>query len=305
MNWQEYSQLQAEKGALERLLADLPADREIERIGLEARRQEVVEALASLPSPSREPLRARLTFRGKPIIGSHGIFAEFGAQVVGEFSEAVVAIGASQVGPLGSRGILPGRDDFRMLITGTTPGSFGFQLEEAPTDNFTQQKSPLESAIHQAKAIMQASLGTDDELTEALSEADPRALEAMRKFLETMAKSEAVCALEFKGEVFRFSDVEQVRRSTRRLRQDNIHEQEESFAGIFQGVLPHQRTFEFLVSDTDEIISGKVGKEIEDVATINQVLDKPVTIVVNRRRIGEGRPRFILLRYQVPHPNDK
>lgn len=307
MNLQEYRQLQAERGALDRLLADLPTERVIERIGLEARKQDVEDALASQPAPSREPLRARLTFRGKPIVGSHGIFAEFGALVVGAFSEAVAAIGASHVGPLGSRGLLPGRDDFRMLITGTAPGSFGFQFEEAPADSRTlfPQESPLEPAIERAKAIMQASLGTDDDLTEALSEADPRAIEAIHKFLETMAKGEAVCALEFKGDVFRFADVEQVRRSMSRLAQDNIHERDESLSGRFQGVLPHRRTFEFRVSATDEIIAGKVGKDIADAASINHVLEKPVTIQVHSRRVGEGRPRYALLSYQERTSGDE
>ncbi len=135
---------------------------------------------------------------------------------------------------------MPGRDAFRMLITGTASGSFGFQFEEAPIDNaaLSPEYSPLEPAIDQAKAIMKASLGTDDDLTEALSETDPRALDALRKFLDTMEKSEAVCALEFKGDVFRFADVEQLRRSRARLEQDNIHESEEYLAGTFLGVLP-------------------------------------------------------------------
>lgn len=300
MTLQEYRQLQAERSALEKLLAEMPADREIERIGLEARKHEIDEALASHPAPSREPIRARLTFRGRPIVGSYGIFAEFGAGVVGAFSDAVAAIGASHAGPLGSRGILPGKNDFQMLITGTAPGSFGFQFEEAPADcpALFPDDSPLESAIQRTKEIMQASLGTDDELTEALSEADPRAIETIRKFLETIAKNEAVCALEFKGEVFRFADVEQVRRSTGRLAQDNIHEEEAALAGVFEGVLPHRRTFEFRVAETGEIIAGKVGKSIEDASTINHVLDRQVTISVHSRRVGAGRPRYVLIGYQ-------
>ena len=51
---QKYRQLQAERSALEKLLAEIPADREIERIGLEARKQEIDEALAAQPTPSRE-----------------------------------------------------------------------------------------------------------------------------------------------------------------------------------------------------------------------------------------------------------
>lgn len=301
MTLQEYRQLQAELGVLRKLLAELPPGREIESIGFESRMREVEEALSTQTAPPREPVHARLTFRGKPIVGSYGIFAEFGSSIVQAFSEAVAALGASQSGPLGTRGALPGRDDFRMLITGTVPGSFGFQFEEAPTDAQTlfPEDSLLEPAIDQVKAIMKATLGTDDELTEALADIDPRAIDAIHEFLDTMFKNDAVCALEFKDDVFRFADVEQVRRSMVRLEHDNIHEGDEDLPGIFLGVLPHRRTFEFKVADTEDIISGKVGNDIIDPAAINQLIEQQVTIKVHSRRAGEGRPRYVLLSYSL------
>ncbi|MCK4340649.1 MAG: hypothetical protein KAY37_02855 [Phycisphaerae bacterium] len=301
MNLQEFHQLQAERAALKKMLDQLPATSVIDRMSLEDRKKEVEEALASQPEPSREPVRAKLTFRGKPIVGSHGMFAEFGAAVVNSFAEAVAAIGASQTGPLGTRGAIPKRDDYRLLITGTALGSFGFELEEAPKDNMMlfPELSPVESAIEQAKAIMEASLGTDDDLTEAISDAGPRALDELRTFLKTMADQEAVCTLEFKDEVFRFADVGQVRRSEQRLSQDNIHEEDVEIAGVFQGVLPKRRTFEFRVSETDDVISGKVGPDIEEARQINHILEKPLIIKVRTRRAGTGRPRYVLLSYEL------
>ena len=300
MNLQEYHQLQAERATLMKLLGRLPVASVIERMSLEARKTKVEEAIASQPEPSREPVRARLTFRGKPIVGSHGMFAEFGATVVNSFAEAVAAIGASQIGPLGTRGVIPNRDEYRLLITGTALGSFGFELEEAPKDNgmLFPEPSPVESAIEQARAILEASLATDDDLTEAISDADPRALDGLRAFLKTMADQEAVCTLEFKDEVFRFSDVGQVRRSEQRLSQDNIHEEDIEIAGEFQGVLPKRRTFEFLTSENNEVISGKVGPAIEDAGAINRILERPSTIKVHTRRVGTGRPRYVLLSYE-------
>lgn len=301
MTLDEYHSIQAEVTALERLLAETPEAHVIDRLSLESRKRGLEELLAAQPAPAREPVRARLTFRGKPIVGRYGIFAEFAAAAVGAFSEAVAALGASQSGPLGSRGVLPGREDFRLLITGTAPGSFGFQFEEAPADNLTlfPMDSPLEPAIDHAKAIMRASLGTDDELTDALIDTDPRALDAIRKFLDTLTRNEAVCTLEFKGDVFRFADVEQVRRSMARLGQDNIHESSDELAGAFLGVLPHRRSFEFQVADTAEVISGRVGKDVAEPAAINRVLEQRLTIRVQRRRVGDGRPRYVLLGYDA------
>jgi hypothetical protein len=302
MKLQEYRQFQAELTALNEFLDQISPSRVIERIGLEARKKEIENILASQPPAPREPVRARLTFRGKPIVGSYGMFAEFGAAAVNTFASAVAAIGASQNGPLGARGTLPNRDDFRLLITGTAPGSFGFELEEAPKDNemLLPETSLVETAIEQTKAIMKATIATDDELADAVSEADPRALEALRAFLKTLADQEAVCTLEFKDRVFGFADVGQVRRSERRLSRDYIRESESGIEGTFQGVLPKRRTFEFKIAGTEEIITGKVGADIPDASVINHILDQPTSIEVRTTQVGSGRPRHVLLRYKEP-----
>jgi hypothetical protein len=300
MNRQEYRYLQSEQSALEEMLKEMPASRVIDRIGLESRKEEIEKELASQAGLAREPVRAKLTFSGKPIVGGHGIFVDFGAAAVNAFAEAVAAIGASQAGTLGARGKIPNRDEYRLLITGTALGSFGFELEEAPIDNVTpfSELSPVKSAIEQATSIMKASIGTDDELADAVAEADPRALEALRTFLKTMADKEAVCTIECEDDAFRFSDVGQIRRSESRLSRDNIHEEDRVILGKFQGVLPKRRTFEFLVDDIGEVITGKVGPEIEDAGEINRILDKHARIEVRAKRVGKGQPRYILFRYE-------
>lgn len=301
MNIQERKHLLAEISELNRLIEQTPETDAIDRMSLEARKSEVEEALAAAPVPSREPVRARLTFRGKPIIGSHGMFAKFGAKAINAFADAVAAIGASQTTALGTRGALPNREEYQLLITGTALGSFGFELEEVPKDEtLFPEMSLIDHAIEKTRKIMEASLGTDDELTEAIAEADPRAVEALRGFLQTLADQEAVCALEFKEEVFRFADVGQVRRSEGRLRQDNIHEENRPLSGQFLGVLPHRRTFEFRVTTTQEIITGKVGPDIEDAAGINHVLERPLTIQVYTKCVGSGRPKYTLLSFGQP-----
>lgn len=303
MNIKELQQLYAEKATLEKLLAELSESSVIERMSLESRKKEVEDTLASQSIPSRQPIKTRLTFSGKPIVGSYGMFAEFAAAVVDAFAGAVTAVGASQSHSvkLGARGVIPNRDSCRMLITGTAPGSFGFELEEAPvagTEMLFPDLSLVESAIEQTKAIMQASIGTDDELADAISEIDPRALEALKKFLKTMADQEAVCTLKFKDESFQFKDVGQIRRSESRLSQDNIHEEDKELIGEFLGVLPMRRTFEFKITESNEVISGKVGPEIEDASEINHKLDKSLKVRMHTKRVGSGRPRYTLAGYQ-------
>ena len=298
MNVQEIHFLQAELGELNAILEELPEDRVIERSSLESRKREVEEILAANPLPVREPVQVVLRFRGKPVVDQHGVYADFGAAAVGAFEAAVAAVGSSQSTSLGSRGVLPNRDDYRLMITGTVPGSFGFELEEVGReDGSFPELSLVESAISQTRAILRASVGSDDELTDAIAGADPRALEAVRGFLKTLVDQEAVCDLAFRDEVFEFTDVEQVRRGRQRLSADNIHEKERELVGRFQGVLPKRRTFEFWVDEGDEVITGKVGAGIEDAGVINRLLDVSVRITVQVRQVGVGRPSFILLKY--------
>ena len=144
-------------------------------------------------------------------------------------------------------------------------------------------------------------MGSDDDLTDAAAETDPpRAVAAIHDFLKTVADHQAVCALEFRGKLFRFKDVDQVARSAERLSLDNLHEDEQWIDGYFQGVLPQRRAFEFKIGQTGEIIAGRVGLQIEDPSAINSILGQPTRIQVLATRIGDGRPRYLLRYYEEP-----
>lgn len=301
MMTQEYRQIRSEIATLMKMLAQLPESSVIERMSLEARKRSLEEELASQKVDVHRPFQIHLTFRGRPIVGNRGVFAEFGGIAVREFTDAVAAVGASQTEPLGSRGVIPKREEYQMLITGTATGSFGFVLEGMARDHtLTQDKSPLELAVDKTVAILKASVGTDDELSEAVSEADPRALKALRDFLNTLSSQEAVCALEARSEKFRFSDVGQVACSASRLSEDNIREEDRELRGQFLGVLPNRRTFEFRARDSDEIITGKVSAAIEDAGSINDHLNQPVIIKVHTKRVGVNNPpTYVLFGYEI------
>ena len=298
MTIQEYRRIQAERAALEDLLDQLPASSVIERRGLESRKEKVEETLVSHRDLLWEPARVRLTFRGKPVVGSRGLFADFGAKAVKAFTDAVTAVGASQNAPLKLRGAIPKRENYRLLITGTALGSFGFELEETPREDMFLELSPVEIAVKRTMLILEATVGTDDVLTDAVSDTHPRALGALRAFLKKMVDQEATCALEFKEHVFRFSDVSQVRRSESRLSRTYIVEEEQEMSGRFQGMLPTSRTFEFLNEATGRIISGKIGFALRDADAINDVLDRRAVIKVLSRQVGTAPRRYVLLAYE-------
>lgn len=295
MNNEDRQHLLAERTFLQRLLAKTPATARLTRMSDEARLRKVEAQLAALPADERTPARARLTFDGVPVIRSHGIFADFGMKAVSSFTEAVASVAASLSAPLAAMGPIPNRDQNQLLITSTAVGSFGFELEEYRAEQLAlEEASPVATALERTQALLQSTLGNDDDLADIASETDPRALDKVRTFLKVLADNSAVCALQYGGSGVRFTDVGQVSRSLARLAADNLHESEEQLRGEFVGVLPNSRSFEFRLASDGQIIRGKVSPRVQNVDTINDHLHSAVQIYVTRTQVGNGRPRYLL-----------
>ena len=295
MNNEDRQHLLAERTFLQRLLAKTPATARLTRMSDEARLRKVEAQLAALPADERTPARARLTFDGVPVIRSHGIFADFGMKAVSSFTEAVASVAASLSAPLAAMGPIPNRDQNQLLITSTAVGSFGFELEEYRAEQLAlEEASPVATALERTQALLQSTLGNDDDLADIASETDPRALDKVRTFLKVLADNSAVCALQYGGSGVRFTDVGQVIRSLARLAADNLHESEEQLRGEFVGVLPNSRSFEFRLASDGQIIRGKVSPRVQNVDAINDHLHSAVQIDVTRTQVGNGRPRYLL-----------
>ena len=296
MNRGEYLHLLGEKTALERMLAETPEEDAIDRASLAARLRIVEDVLAQAKPDEREPARVQLTFKGRPVIGSHGIFAEFGMKAVNGFAESVAAMAASLSTPLAAMGPIPNRNQHQLLITSTALGSFGFELEEHRTGQLTLgDSSAVAQALDRTQSLLRGTLGTDDDLADSAAEADRRALDKVRAFLETLADNDAVCTVQFGESVVSFSDVGQVRTSIERLSQENLREDQEELRGELQGVLPKARAFEFKLADSSQVIRGKIAPTITDPDALNRELHQPVTIKVMVTRVGSGRPRYLLI----------
>jgi hypothetical protein len=195
-------------------------------------------------------------------------------------------------------GPIPNRNESRLLITGTALGSFGFELEEAPVGDQLDfgEEAVAGQALELTQNLLRGTLGTDDELADSAVATDPRAITAVRSFLELLATNEAVCALQYNDKVFQFNDVGEVRRGVERLSQENLLEEEAHLTGEFQGVLPKSRSFEFKIAESQEIIRGKVIAAIASPDQINNHLNESITIDVLATRVGTGKPRYVLLR---------
>jgi hypothetical protein len=295
MNLQEREHWEAERNFLRDRLSEMPVNARLTRRSAEARLREIEEKLAAA-DVEREPARALLTFRGMPVVDSRGVFAEFGLSATKAFTDVVAKVAAALSGPLAATGPVPDRDQNQLLITNTAVGSFGFVLEEAPSagQSFLRGESPVAQALELTRALLQSTLGTDDELADSAAAADPRALASVRSFLEVLAAHEAVCALEYGSRAFRFSDVGEVRRSLARIGQDNLLEVEKELEGEFLGVLPKRRTFELRLAGSEEVIGGKVGPGVVDPGRINDHLNERTRIQVLETRVGNGKPRYVL-----------
>lgn len=295
MNREEHDHLLAERSTLQRILADIAEEDVLDRSSFLSRLKNVEQRIAAIEADTRMPARARLTFRGRPVVGSHGIFAEFGMTATKAFTDAISMMAAAISGPLASSGPIPNREQNQLLITSTAVGSFGFELEEHLDGRLLlENETALSLALAQTQGLLQGSTGSDDELADAATGTDPRVVAAVRAFLDNLIANEAVCTVELDDRKFSFRDVGEVRRSWERLGQDNLHEETQTYSGEFQGVLPKRRTFEFRVADSEDVITGKIGPSISDVDALNRHLHTLARIEVLATRVGNGRPRYVL-----------
>lgn len=308
MNQEEYIALASEISELETILVQIPADRVIDRMSFETRLNNAKEAIARI-NPRNLPKKARLTFRGNPVFGSHGIAAEFASKASTSFTEAFTAIVASINENLRYMGPIPDKQKNQLIITGTAIGSFGFEYE-LPSENAGSDPTQLEmnyESSNNTEVAMQkledlfrvASEGNDDELSELVDEIHPRAVKKVAEFLTYISDQEAWCGLDFNESNFRFTGSSQVRNSAQRLNADNIRDATEEFTGRFDGALPTSRTFEFKPVDQKGILRGKIGPEIEDSHVINRdYLGKLVKVTLNVIQVGQGRPRYTLAKLE-------
>ena len=309
MNVHEYRFLLADRGALKRLISETRPDEVIERMSFEYRLSQVEEELKAYEGYSPEVVEAELTFWGKPVFGSRGGSANFLSNVTKRFATAIHYIGASQkyvnLNPLGT---VRDKKEYELMITDTALGSFGFRVEEASQrPSLIGGLTPVERAIGGFKSILEASVGPDSQLAEAIGGTDIRAINAVRDFLNDVAKEDAVCALEFKGDKFSFRDTSQVKRSGDRLNQDNVREYEVEFSGRFQGFLPKSRRAEFLIEVVDnnsfiEHVGAVINCPIVSspvAAGINTVLNQTVRASLRARHVGTAWPSFVITDWRL------
>ena len=301
MNRTEFSFLQAEKNSLLQLIEETPKNAVITLGSLQDRLEEV-DSLLEKYATHRLPVEGRITFRGKPVLGSEGIESAFAAKTLGNFSSMIAAKASSYQGTLSSSGKIANRDAYRMNITGTTIGSFGFIFEECPSDQPASNEfhSPVESALIDCIEFFNVLQSNDEEeLANVIDRTDNRVLGFIRTFLDDLIAHEAFCAFESGRHSFRFKALSEVLSFSQRIKEENIREWPETYEGELIGVLVSERKFDFrLKEDGEPLLKGKISTEVGDLEEINRnCLFKRVRIHALAKQIGTGPFRYTLLRF--------
>jgi hypothetical protein len=297
MNAIQYNNLASEVSMLKDILGHLPEGNIIDRISLEHRLKKASLALENT-NPYHINKKAKLTFRGDSVIGSEAIAAGFAAKATDLFSEAIAALSASFVGALHFKGPIPNKHSNQLLITGTAIGSFGFEFELPKMDDTDLCPNPsiVEKAVDEARRLFEvAATGSDNDLSDVVDAVHPRAIKKVYDFLGFLNEHNSLCGLEFNNHFFKFLNHNQLELAALRLKDENIHEEQVSFAGLFQGVLPTSKTFEFKTIIDSDLIKGKINREILNPELINQDwLLKPVVVVFTTTRVGNSAPKYTL-----------
>ena len=286
MNATEFSVLLSERAALRDLIDRAPPGNAITKMSFENRLRQVEEQLESYEGYSPHVVNARLTFRGKPVVGSRAVDAGFGLDAAKAFVEAVANVGRAWGGS---------DSDYNMLITGTTRGSFGFEVEDsAQMPALEGEATPVERALEHVKDIMKATTGTDDQLADAIEDTDDSALSAIHLFLKTVADGDAMCALELQDDRFSFQSADQVERSAGRLEPRNISIEDVDLSGHLQGIMPKGRRAEFVVKETGDVITARVQASLAESILTAEMILKPLTVRARTRRVGDSRPTYVI-----------
>jgi hypothetical protein len=270
----DLSYLKAQRAVVEAQRDRLGPEQKLMRLNLESRLQMLDDELAALETQEALDTRAKavLTFGGKPVVEAGAIEATFGAEALQAFQRLVSTTAATREGrELRARGPIPDEGAYRLFITGTFPGSFGFELEEVATEP-REEPGVLRAAVDDASRLLQATQLDDESYADAVAQSNPRVVKALADFLGLMESREATLRLAVEKRECLFDSHESVAAAAERTRKTSINEAREPIQGVLSGVFAKGRRFEFQVDDGGEVINGRIMQDIADPSSLKPYL---------------------------------
>ncbi len=291
--------LEAQISAVEAILASLPHEALLERIGLEDRLTTLTASLANEGDSIRNFAHARLIFGGAPVAESEGIEARFAADALGAYQDLVSKMLAAPVA-LNASGPIPFERLSRLHITDVVRGSFGFELDEVQEqDSFTS--TPLKAAVEQVASLVQATTRSDDDFLDAIVDTHPRVRDSLRLFINTIHKAGATVGLET-WDATASLDVQALALASERVSLEFREEAHVEMPGVFQGVLHVSKAFEHRAAD-GTVVKGKADPGV-DPSALTAWIDVPCVALVKRvtwQRAGRQYARYTLLGIRTAH----
>ena len=262
--------------------------------------------IEAAPSTSAE---VGLFFGGRPVMGSYGILADFGAKVVAEFQALVSSTFAAQEGTLGARGPLPQRDRSQLLLTDIARGSFGFILHQAQDPALID--SEMKEIVSHAVDIVFRVSSPDEETFETLADGiDGRVLGCLRSFFKVVDDAGATMRIVEDQREFTLQRGE-VALARERAESIVFDETEGEVTGTIY-ILPVSRRFELHPMDGGEALRGAISPNFLDHLTEGGTEVRPGligTVHTARLRIRDIRARgheprksYTLLSLDDPQP---
>ncbi len=254
--------VQAEVAELDALLASVPEDDLVGRIGLESRRDELRVLLDRLGEREQRTASVALYFGGKPVLGSSAIQAEFAGEAIATYQDLVAKVWASADTDLAARGPIPFKRGAELHVTELVHGSVGFLLEEIDEAGEPLFETPLRKAATTATELLVHFADESERVfEEAIQTVNPRVFASLRDFFGFIHRDEAVLRV-VDSENDHVFDRAAIERAYRRLETSSVEEDLYTAEGELLGVIPIGRRFEFQTAGG--MISGKVGLKFSE-----------------------------------------
>ena len=238
------------------------------------------------------PTGIALFFGGRPVIGSHGIKAAFGAQAVGQFQKLVSQrYAAAETGPLSSRGRVPMSEETQLLVTDVVRGSFGFVLQG---NQPAASDATLRQVVDEVADTLSRMASLDDALfDEASAGVDNRQLGALRDFFKLL-DDEGASLRVVEGERDFELTTQAVQRARQRADALVIEDRLETLEGEIIGWAEYSLRFEVLLHADRNVIVGSMLRE-----AMENLLDEGINPLHQHVR-AQVRVREVKLRNRAP-----
>jgi hypothetical protein len=304
--------LSSEVAQLDALLARLPEDDLLGRIGLNSRRDELLAELAKTKEGNDTLASTALYFGGKPVIGNSAIKVDFAAEMVSEFKDLVVKLWATEnSNEVGTRGPIHNQSAVELHITGLLHGSMGFLIEEVDPKGAPLVESPTKAAADKAASLIVAIADAKDEIFQSsIDVMQPRVFQSVSSFFRSLHRAEASVRVANRMGDF-ILDAAAVDRAYSRLEQTRVEEDEMVMDGLLIGIIPYGGRFEFQPTSGD-LIAGKVAPTMSETflqrLQDEQGIGKWFRARIRRRsvkRFGPPKDDYVLLDLtEVPHSGE-